>query len=142
MNSCEWSARATAWATQHMLGAREQGLEVELMPPHLTLLAIENDVIVMEEPQMIGGDHPALWGLRTQMWLQQSPKYHGFLLWCIVGDVEGHDRACVVTWKKGDPHPLCVLMPLDFNPESFEVIDVCEVLEGFNIDFNQPPLTH
>lgn len=117
------------------------------MPPHLTLLAIDDDVIVMEEPRMIDDEFPSFWGLLTQSWLEENRRYQGFVLWCIVGSGEEDegtksDRACVVTWKKGDSHPKCVLMPLDFNPESFEVIDVCEVLEGFNIDFNQPPLTH
>lgn len=117
------------------------------MPPHLTLLAFEDDLILMEDPRIIDDESPSFWGLLTQSWLEENRRYQGFVLWCIVGsgvEDEGAkgDQACVITWKKGDSRPLCVLMSLDFNPDKFKVIEVSEVLEGFDIDFNEPPLAH
>lgn len=116
-------------------------MDVSTMPPHITLLSFEDDLIIMEEPRFIDFD-PMFWSISIQQWLEELPDHQGFLLWCILEDSEGQDQACVVSWKRGMTDPVCVLMGLDFDPDKFVSMDVLDVLPAIAVDFNEPLITH
>ena len=141
-NLLDWTAKSLAWATQHMRKARsEVGLNISNMPPHLTLLSFKDDLIIMEEPRFLDTD-PTLWSLFILQWLEDKPHHQGFLLWCIMEDGEGVDRACVITWKRGMVDPICMLMGLDFAEEGFVSVSLFDVLPQLAIDYNEQLITH
>lgn len=148
LTSTEFHKQAFNIITTAVEGARDQGLEIETMPPHLSI--IESEQILCEEghlalaiscklPEILQDVDPTCWSWIARTLMSESENSEGFVFWCLVESEHEDNLIHGLSYQKGGDFNafLC-----DTNFKNLRSVEPFIVVPYLEDDYEQEMVVH
>lgn len=130
-------------------GAREYGLDVSTLPPHLSIMTgenlfYENKVILgFSMPEILQDVNPDFWSFIAHQKMQEEEKSIGFVFWCLIEDGDSGDQSIFgISYFKGQGFK-GFLSDTNFESEPKLLTDPHQIVPTFlNYNFEEDCVVH
>ncbi len=130
-------------------GAKEYGLDISTLPPHLSVmtgenLVYENKIILgFSLPEILQDVSPDFWSFIAHQKMHEEEKSIGFVFWCLIEDSKsGKQSVFGMSYFKGKGFK-GFLSDIDFQSEPSLLTDPHEIIPVFlGYDFEQEYMVH
>jgi len=147
LSSPEFHAQAFNIINTAIKGAKEQGLEINTMPPHLSIIEVsstfcdEGHMALMVKcniPEILQDVDPHEWSWIAKSLLGESEESVGFVFWCLVGDGD-NDLIFGYSYQKGGDYNafLC-----NTNFQNLRTVDPYDVVPYLHDDYESELVVH
>jgi len=147
LSSTEFHAQAFKIINTAINGAKKQGLKINTMPPHLSIIEAKPTIcdngyvalmIKCGLPEILQDIEPSAWSWIAKNLLCKSEDGVGFVFWCLVGDGDD-DLIFGYSYQKGGDHNafLC-----DTNFKNLRSVDPYDVVPYLHDDYESEIVVH
>jgi hypothetical protein len=129
-------------------GARDYGLDVSTLPPHLSIMTgddlLHNKVMLgFSLPEILQDVNPEFWSFIAHQKMYEEEKSIGFVFWCLIEDSRSGEQSIFgMSYFKGEGFE-GFLSDIDFQSEPSLLTDPHQIVPSFlGYDFEVDCLVH